>query len=46
MGNAGASAVGMAEAPVTLRQSIDGILMKVCSRPDFAMASFHYKFRD
>ena len=44
MGNAGASAAGMAEAPVTLRQSIDGILMKVCPRPDFAIASFHCKF--
>jgi hypothetical protein len=30
MGNAGAAAAGMAEAPVTLKQSVDGILMKVC----------------
>jgi hypothetical protein len=31
MGNAGAAAAGMAEAPVTLKQSVDGILMKVCT---------------
>lgn len=32
MGNAGATANGMAEAPVTLKDSVDGILMKVCAR--------------
>jgi len=29
MGNAGAVAAGMAEAPVTLKQSVDGILVKI-----------------
>ena len=29
MGNAGAQSVGMKEAPVTLRDSVDGILNKV-----------------
>lgn len=31
MGTAGAHASGMPEAPVTLKDSVDGILNKVCS---------------
>ena len=30
MGNTGAASAGMKEAPVTLKESVDGILSKVC----------------
>jgi len=46
MGNAGAAAAGMAEAPVTLKQSVDGILMKVSPLPGCAMAAGNCKSSD
>jgi hypothetical protein len=46
MGNAGAAAAGMAEAPVTLKQSVDGILMKVSPVPGCKMAASNCKSSD
>jgi hypothetical protein len=46
MGNAGAAAAGMAEAPVTLKQSVNGILMKVCPVSGCMIAASNCKSSD
>jgi hypothetical protein len=46
MGNAGAAAAGMAEAPVTLKRSVDGILMKVCPSLSFVLVDFNSEISD